>query len=138
MKRWVLWVVAVVFVTVGMIRAEDAAVTQAEWMDVTREVAANPADAGGWAKDEAGKVFRSADGNTIKIEHGTYGIYRIDLPGGVVYRIDGDKEVIQEGATLMQRDAGQTLVIKTKEYKFKVQFNEKIPGMKSISGIKGM
>ncbi len=118
--------------------AEDLTKPDADWTDVTREVAANPAEAGGWVKDESGKVFRSADGNTIRIQHGSYGIFKVDLPGGIVYKIEGEKETVQEDVSLLQRDSGQTLVIKTKEYKFKVQFTEKIAGMKSIQGIKSV
>ncbi|MBN1880193.1 hypothetical protein JW823_08785 [bacterium] len=138
MKNWMYILMTLVMVSGFDVFAEETKTLDSGWIDVTREVAANPADAGGWVKDETGKVFRSSDGNFIKIQHATFGVFKVDLPGAKVFRIDGDKDVLQDGSSLLQRDAGQTLVIKLKDYKFKVQFTEKIEGMKSIPGIKGM
>jgi len=122
----------------GVTFATDGSGDDGEWLDVTRQVAANPAAKGGWTIDQQGKVYRSEDGNKIRINHSVYGTFVINLSDSVVTKVEGTKSVVLDNTELLQRDSGQTLVVKMSEYKFKVQFSEKISGMKSISGIKGM
>jgi hypothetical protein len=108
------------------------------WVDVTEEVAANPLNKGGWTIDETGKAFRSEDGNQVKIQHSEYGVFIVDLPGEKVDKVVDEKTISQEKSDLLQRDGGMMLVVRADEYKFRVRFSERVSGMHTISGIKGM
>ncbi|HPQ40558.1 MAG TPA: hypothetical protein PLV45_09315 [bacterium] len=123
-----------------MAKSEQKAVGQLEqkWIDITEKVLANPADKGGWTPDEKGKIYRSDDGNWIKIEHSSYGVYLVDLASKKVMKMDGDTPVEDKSAQLIQRDFGSSLVIKGEKVKFRLIFTEKVSGMEHIEGIKGM
>ncbi len=115
-----------------------SALADNNWIDVTQEVAGNPLEQAGWTIDDNGKVFRSEDGNKVKIEHSEYGVFIIDLPGEKVEKMQDEKAVSQKNAELLQRDGGMMLVVRVDEYKFRVRFSERVSGMHSISGIRGM
>lgn len=108
------------------------------WIDVTEKVLGNPADKGGWAEDENGKVYRSEDGNWIKVNHSKFGTYLVDLPNKKVMKLEGDKKIEVKDPQLIQRDFGTSLVFKSDTVKLRMKFTEQVSGMKHIEGIKGM
>jgi len=140
MQRLVIISLALSFV-LGMtwvgFAAEKQEVEQ-KWIDITEKVLANPADKGGWTEDAGGKIFRSDDGNWIKVEHSEYGTYIVDLPNKKVMKVKGDAREEMKNTQLIQRDFGTSLVIKGDTHKFRLKFNEKVSGMSHIEGIKGM
>ena len=138
MKRTLVILVAIsMLVTFSALAVEKTKIKE-DWKDITKTVMANPASKGGWTEDAAGKIFCDAAGNQIKVEHSEFGTYLVDLQAKKVYKMDGVKKVIQENPLLIQRDFGTSLVVKLKDYKFRLKFTEAVAGMKNIEGIKGM
>ncbi|MGB3976492.1 MAG: hypothetical protein WBM02_02055 [bacterium] len=136
MKAKLLFLLIALFIAFPIAAADD--VSKTEWIDITKEVAANPAEKGGWTIDKAGKIFRSEDGNSILIEHSEYGKFIIDLKNGVVNKVQNDNPLVQKDSTLINREGGTMLVVRTQEYKFRLRFTEKVSGMKAVEGIKEM
>jgi hypothetical protein len=118
--------------------AADLSESTSTWIDITKEVAANPQDKGGWTVDKNAKVYRSEDGNKIKVEHSEYGEFVIELKEGTVKRMVDKELVLQKNSTLLNREGGMMLVIRTSEHKFRLRFTEKVSGMQAVEGIRGM
>lgn len=140
MKK-LIFTTLIITILMGLSTAALAAeeMKQAEkWVDITKAILANPATKGGWVEDPKGKVFRSEDGNSVKVIHSTFGTYVVNLVEKKVYRIVDGARKLEEGTTLIQRDFGTSLVIKSKAHKFRLKFKEAVAGMKHIEGIKGM
>ncbi|MBN1296296.1 hypothetical protein JXA80_05915 [bacterium] len=109
-----------------------------KWVDITEKVWVNPADSGGWTEDGAGKIFRSEDGDQLRVVTGSHGTYIVDLSSKKISRIEGETRTDLEDVQMIQRDFGTSLVIKSKSHKFRLKFKEQVSGMRHIEGIKGV
>lgn len=138
MKKSSLFVCIVLIAILPVSWAADVSESDSTWIDITKEVAANPLNKGGWTVDKNAKVFRSQDGNKIKIEHSEYGLFIIDLKESTVNRTVDKESVLQKDSTLLNREGGMMLVVRTGEHKFRLRFTEKVSGMQWIEGIRGM
>jgi len=136
MKRITYLVLALVMLTSFAVMASEQIKEGQKWVDITKKFLANPADQGGWTEDAKGKIFRSEDSNVLKAIHSTFGTFIINLTDQKVYKVEGGKNVLQEGSILLQRDFGTSLVVKTKTVKLRLKFTDKVSGMANIPGIK--
>lgn len=136
MKTKLFFLSFVLLVVLPVVGATD--ISKTTWIDITKEVAANPINQGGWTVDKAGKVFRSEDSDSIMIEHSEYGKFVVDLKNGAVNKVEKNDPILQKGTSLLNRENGTMLVVRTSEYKFRLRFTEKVAGMKAVEGITGM
>ena len=129
------WKCAVLLCVMAAGMLLPASAGAAEWVDITKEVRSVDATKGGWGDAESSaKALRNADGTQIMIEC-TRGKFRIDCAAREMYKVDGDKESVVNGASLLNRQNGTMLVIKTSEFKMRVTFTEVVPGLKSLGGL---
>ena len=138
MKRTLLILIALSLLMTFSVLAEEKTKIKEDWKDITKAVMANPANKGGWTADAAGKVYCDEAGSKIKVVHSEFGTFLVNLQEKKVYKLDGEKKALQDNPLLIQRDFGTSLVVKLKDYKFRLKFTEAVAGMKNIEGIKGM
>jgi hypothetical protein len=138
MKKLIWITVGIILVMSCSSLAANESKLDLKWQDITKKILANPASKGGWTEDAKGKIYQSEDGNHIKVVHSEYGEYIVNLPEKSVYKVEDSKKVKMDDPVLIQRDFGTSLVIKMKDYKFRLKFSEAVSGMKHIEGIKGM
>ena len=122
MKTKLFFLSFVLLVVLPVVGATD--ISKTTWIDITKEVAANPINKGGWTVDKAGKVFRSEDSDSIMIEHSEYGKFVVDLKNGTVNKVEKNDPILQKGTSLLNRESGTMLVVRTSEYKFRLRFTE--------------
>ncbi|MBN1552768.1 hypothetical protein JW979_14940 [bacterium] len=114
-------------------------VKSSEWIDVTDQILANPANEDGWLTDEEGKIFRDKEGLNLKITTTKFGVFIVNLKEGTVAKIDSDNtQKTLDDVKLFQRDHGFSIVFRNPEFKIRCKLNEKVDGMKHIPGIKAL